>query len=435
MKYNQPYGVADENAPYINGNPSTGTMGSIPPAASIEYPQREIVNVIEAASLVPDNADLEQLAKAIQSQRLWSVDDAGTANQYNVTLDPHPSAYFRYMLVVAYTTAPNTGPSNLNVNAMGAKPVVRADGSDLVPGDIGANTLNAFMYDGAKFRIVWGAKSAGATGWLTQNLTFYVNYATGSDANDGAAAVLASGHGPFKTLQKASDVIGTFNLNGYAVTVNVADSPNYSSVRLPASAGNGSINWIGNAANPSACVITGVNTIAVQVAGVNNTMNGFKVQTTGGTGQVDTRAGIHAQGAVAGVFSNMEWGACAGPHIFAYGGAYIRIGGTTMRISGSTQNHTYGNGAFIHCVYGAKVDVVGVAAQALILTGTPNFPKAFIATDSVGVVFFTYSTLTGGATGKRYEGTYNSVIGVGGGGINYLPGDVAGTIATGAQYA
>ena len=52
MKYNQPYGVADEDAPYINGNPSTGTMGSIPPAASIEYPQREIVNMIEAAALV-----------------------------------------------------------------------------------------------------------------------------------------------------------------------------------------------------------------------------------------------------------------------------------------------------------------------------------------------------------------------------------------------
>ena len=46
MQYNQPYGVSDPNAPYINGNPTTGTMGSIPPAASIEFPQREIVDVI-----------------------------------------------------------------------------------------------------------------------------------------------------------------------------------------------------------------------------------------------------------------------------------------------------------------------------------------------------------------------------------------------------
>ena len=38
MQYNQPYGISDPNAAYINGNPTTGTMGSIPPAASIEYP-------------------------------------------------------------------------------------------------------------------------------------------------------------------------------------------------------------------------------------------------------------------------------------------------------------------------------------------------------------------------------------------------------------
>jgi hypothetical protein len=434
MKYNQPYGISDENAPYINGNPSTGTMGSIPPAASIEYPQREIVNLIADATFVPDNADLRQLGKAVQSQLLHSVDDAGTANQYSVTLNPHPGVYRRYMLIVAYTTAPNTGPSNLNVNAMGAKPVVRADGSELVPGDIGANTLNAFMYDGTKFRIVWGAKSAGATGWLTQNLTFYVNYATGSDANDGAAAVLAAGHGPFKTLQKAANVIGTFNLNGYNVTVNVADSPSYASVWLPASAGNGSINWIGNAANPANCVITGTNTLAVGVAGVNNTMNGFKVTTTGGTGQIDTRAGIHAQGSVSAVFTNMEWGACAGPDVFVYGGAYVRLGGT-IKISGSTQNHTYGLGCFICCLYGAKVDFVGVAASPWTLTGVPNFPTAFVYADSVGVAMMSYSTLTGTATGKKYQATYNAVIGAVGGGINYLPGDVAGTVATGGQYA
>ena len=32
MQYNQPYGVTDTNAPYINGNPTTGTMGSSRPA-------------------------------------------------------------------------------------------------------------------------------------------------------------------------------------------------------------------------------------------------------------------------------------------------------------------------------------------------------------------------------------------------------------------
>lgn len=81
MKYNVPYGLPDETTlygtPYINGNPTTGTMGSIPPAASIEYDQREIVAVIQWAAdhgyhdmagalcANPTNADLQQLLKAI----------------------------------------------------------------------------------------------------------------------------------------------------------------------------------------------------------------------------------------------------------------------------------------------------------------------------------------------------------------------------------
>ena len=42
---------------------------------------------------------------------------------------------------------------------------------------------------------------------------------------------------------------------------------------------------------------------------------------------------------------------------------------------------------------------------------------------------------TGTVTGKRYIGTFNSVINVRGGGASFFPGDSAGTIATGAQYA
>lgn len=81
MKYNQPYGVADEvslfDHPYVNGDPSIGRQGSIPPAESIEYDQREIVKVIQWASdnkyvdmngapcVAPTNSLLDQLLKAL----------------------------------------------------------------------------------------------------------------------------------------------------------------------------------------------------------------------------------------------------------------------------------------------------------------------------------------------------------------------------------
>jgi len=73
LQYNQPYGVSDPNASYVNGNPAIGVEGSIPPASSIEYDQREIVEVINWAwqnglpgCNAPTNADLTQLRKAIQ---------------------------------------------------------------------------------------------------------------------------------------------------------------------------------------------------------------------------------------------------------------------------------------------------------------------------------------------------------------------------------
>jgi hypothetical protein len=64
MRYQEPVG-ADPNDPYINGDASTGTEGSIPPAAAIEHPMREIVHVIEQMGITPDAADLTQLYQAL----------------------------------------------------------------------------------------------------------------------------------------------------------------------------------------------------------------------------------------------------------------------------------------------------------------------------------------------------------------------------------
>lgn len=77
MLYNQPFGISDPNAPYINGNPNTGTMGSIPPALSIEHPQREIVRVIQWAYdhgyLDMNGAPCEQPTSSLSDQLLKSL--------------------------------------------------------------------------------------------------------------------------------------------------------------------------------------------------------------------------------------------------------------------------------------------------------------------------------------------------------------------------
>lgn len=65
MKYNAPAGSKDPEAPYSNGIPGQ-VKGSPINANAVEYPQREIINVITAAGLTPTNDELDQLLRAIR---------------------------------------------------------------------------------------------------------------------------------------------------------------------------------------------------------------------------------------------------------------------------------------------------------------------------------------------------------------------------------
>lgn len=71
MRYSQPYGTPQpplgQYPRYINGNPVTGTEGSIPPATAFDEAQVEIVTVIANAGLTPDHADLTQLWQALMA--------------------------------------------------------------------------------------------------------------------------------------------------------------------------------------------------------------------------------------------------------------------------------------------------------------------------------------------------------------------------------
>jgi hypothetical protein len=77
--YNQPFDQpANPNAPYVDGDPDAGIEGSIVPAGGVEFDQREVVEVINAAytrhysdfsntaCAAPSNGDLTQLRKAIE---------------------------------------------------------------------------------------------------------------------------------------------------------------------------------------------------------------------------------------------------------------------------------------------------------------------------------------------------------------------------------
>ncbi|AID18338.1 hypothetical protein PPF1_25 [Rhizobium phage vB_RleM_PPF1] len=81
MEYNAPYGSADPNAPYVDRNMAAATKGSIPPAAAIEFPQREIMAVITAAGISGSNGDLTQLLQAIE-QLISAATGGGDTSNY-----------------------------------------------------------------------------------------------------------------------------------------------------------------------------------------------------------------------------------------------------------------------------------------------------------------------------------------------------------------
>jgi hypothetical protein len=428
MKYQQPYGVSDPNAAYVNGNPSTGTMGSIPPAASIEHPQRELHNYITASSLVPSTADLFQVAKSVQCGRVMFGVDSGAINILSISLSPVPDVLTDGMCIRARINHANTGPVVLQVNAFGGKQIVHPDQSKMQPGELQAGMYCEFLYDQPHdtFQLV-GAVSSGQKILLAPR-DFYVNGNTGVDTNDGLTAAT-----PFRTIQKACDMSGAINTNGWNIEIHIADYANYANATLPVITGSGSIFLTGNVTSPQNVVVTSTlaSTPALYVgfSAGNFYFRGLKVQSVLDCGiRVFPNSTLH--------MNDMDFGPCAQAHYQSFGG-HIGVAGILeyqqgglpqvprVYVSGNAQYHALAsNGAFFDH-HGP--DLIFRAAY-----GVSYWAQA----DNCAINAIYYNNVTGGpaAGGTKYIAASNGVVSTSGRGVNYLPGTVAGFLQTGGQY-
>lgn len=158
MRYQQPYDQTNPNAPYVDGNPSAGIMGSIPRAAAIEHPQREIINAIQQSGLSPDASDLGQLWKAIQGaasgaaapteQLVHFGVDTGSANRLVSDVTPNIATYRPGALYFIKAAFAPSGPAIGNFDGRGDRSVVRLDGSAIQGGDWAAGDLLPIADDG-----------------------------------------------------------------------------------------------------------------------------------------------------------------------------------------------------------------------------------------------------------------------------------------------
>lgn len=257
--------------------------------------------------------------------------------------------------------------------------------------------------------------AGGGREMLTADRTYYVR-TDGSDSNNGLANT--SG-GAFLTIQKAVDVAYTLDTNKYIVTIQVADGTYTGAVSIAGSlTGGGALLIQGNTTTPGNVLISVTSNNCFTITDrATVTLKGLKfTTTTSGWAVVSTRSSITT-------LNKVEFGACVGGHMYLDTLGTINASGD-YAINGSAPVHVQSSGGSIL-----------FWQRTVTLTGTPAFSTAFILASSMANIFWGGGSFSGTATGKRYEITLNSVVNSSGGGTSYYPGSVAGTTATGGQYA
>jgi hypothetical protein len=184
VKYQAPWGVSDPNAGYVNGNPQIGLQGSIPPAASIEYPQREIVNLINSSLIDPADSDLFQLAKGTRSQAMNFAADTGAVNALVVALSPAITAYtlgLPLRVRVLHDNLVDVTHTSMTLDAgAGAAPIRKMDGSSPGNAEIRAGSIIEVCWDGTAWQLVnfGGAGGGGTINYVNVNIPYVVDTGT-----------------------------------------------------------------------------------------------------------------------------------------------------------------------------------------------------------------------------------------------------------------
>jgi hypothetical protein len=379
------------------------------------YAMSQIYNVlIQSGIAVPDPAKLLQLARAIQSQKMNYAIAGGTANAITASLTPTPSAYSAGMTIRLLITATNTGAATLNVNGLGAIAITTMRGAALGLGDLYIGSVVTLNYTGSTWVLAGIAYSEVP---IFGNTTIYVR-TDGSDSNDGSAnnsahALLTIG-AALAIAQKAA--------SGSTVTIQLGNTGTWAE-RIVAAGTSANILIKGDPANPANYNIAAAGAIfsAVDASGVSLALSGVRVVPSGTVSHE-----IYASNNAIVTFDNCQFsstGTISGGVLTASVGAAIIInaGNTIFASAGSALNVNGGT----------------IALNNNLTVGTPTYSGAFATASNTGAILraSTAPTISGSATGTRYSASMNGIIQTNGAGANYFPGTVAGTTATGGQYA
>jgi hypothetical protein len=278
-----------------------------------------------------------------------------------------------------------------------------------LPGDTAGTAVTGGQYLGS------GITSPST---IATNTTYYVDVTNGNNANDG----LAAGAGrAFQTIQQAVNVVtGLFINSGIVVTIQIADGTYNEAVTLRPITGGGTITIIGNTGTPTNVIVQGGSSNAFTTAGgaVGYTLTGMEIRSTSAAGLA-----ITGSTSVITVGASIVFGTCSTNHIRVINSSVLSLT-SSYTISGGSGNH-------YSLDRGGTISVTG--GITITLSGTPGFTN-FVSAASNSCLTAKSLTFSGSATGIRYTGTTLALIDTASGSATYFPGDVGGSVATGAVY-
>lgn len=354
----------------------------------------------------------------------YAVDSSGAANQITAAFTPAITSLSAGETVEVKVANTNTGPTTITVNALGAVNVITRSGAKLGAGSIRAGGVYILVFDGVSFQVV-----PTTTQVLTQPLTLYVR-PSGSDLNDGSANDDAHA---FATIQGALNYVGNhYSLNGQTLTIQLGVAGTYTGFvvidGLP-----GQIIIQGSTAAQGSYVISGSpsisNQVLVGVIGTSVILRGVELFNASGQ-YTSLQSASGANVTIDYVTFNGVTGDSTCADITCSGGGSC------------TATHAV---SFLHSASSAIVSQtngVYFSSTALPVTytfGVVAYSTAFVDVTQGGAVTIGSGYVTfvnyGSVSGSKYTGSLSGTINTGGGGINFLPGNSAGSLSTGAQIA
>jgi hypothetical protein len=342
------------------------------------------------------------------------------------------------MFIWVTPSVTNDGPAVVNVNALGAKNIVRRGGTALAAGDMPAGYRSLLCYSSLhnNFELYGINFTSTPTGGflpvLTANTTWYINATTGDDSlYDGTSPTVSGPHGPFKTITRGVNEVFKYGPSVYTATLQVAPGTYTEGVQTPLFPGpqliiNGAgktSTFINAPTNVGAIGVGGPNVLTVKnlCATINPSGLYYSIFYSGAGSRlynVDTASGGFASFAVFEAFQGF----------IAYG------------------NHTYNAGSsFGYALSSFFSGYLGGQANSVhTFAGSVTCNSAFATAGSNGSIQFGQAGLPGipqwinpsfvGGPGPKYIVAANGVINSQGLGPSYFPGGPGSYTQTGGQY-